>query len=354
MKIRRSDNIVLIDSNQEEGKEFRKALYDTTGIEWQVLDYKSNGSRTNWVSNISRYLKYFVFPFRFFLDRKNIKNIIAWQQFYGLIFAFYCRLFHVKKVNTLIVMTFIYKKKIGFIGDIYHKFMKYIVASGYIDLFTCTADRERELYSKLFNVDIDKFVFVPWGGVLDHSNEVCEDELSKQKYLFAPGRSNRDWEFLINSLRGTKYNLKIACDELDNKVIDNIEIYNNIHENKMWRYIKNCFCIVISIKDTSISAGQTVLVQAMQFKKPLIITKSQGLTDDYIIDGYNGIVIEKNQEELINAIDKLRNNPKFYDEIVKNAYKNYKERYSIYQLGKNIGKAILNKRIIISEKINCI
>ena len=343
MEMRYSDNIVLIDSNQEEGKDFCKALFDITELEWKVLDYKSNGSRTNKIDNLERYLKYFIFPFRIFLHRKRIKNIIAWQQFYGLIFAFYCRLFHVKKVNSLTAMTFIYKKKKGVIGIIYHKFIKYIVTSEYIDIFTCTADKERELYSTLFNVDIEKFVFVPWGGVLDHSKDVDEDELRKQDYLFAPGRSNRDWEFLINSLIGTKYNLKIACDELENKIIDNIEIYNNIHENTMWRYLKNCFCIVISIKNTSISAGQTVLIQAMQFKKPLIITKSEGLTDDYIIDGYNGIVINKSKDELIRAVDKLHNNPGFYDEIVKNAYKDYEGKYSIYQLGKNISNAIIKK-----------
>ncbi|MGE5627284.1 MAG: glycosyltransferase [Solirubrobacterales bacterium] len=336
------ENIVLIDSSQEEGKDFRQALQDVTGLNWQVVDYRSNEGRVRKSANILRYLKYFLFPLKIFFKRNEIKNIVAWQQFYGLNFAFYCRLFKVKKINKITVMTFIYKKKSGIVGLIYHKYMTYIVKSGYIDLFTCTSDTERELYSKMFDLNINKFAFVPWGGVINHSQEAQIDEtLAKQQFLFSPGRSNRDWDFLINSLKGSEYNLKIACDELEPKIIDNIEIYNNIHEDKMWKYMKNCFCILISIKDTSVSAGQTVLVQAMQFKKPMIITKSEGLTKDYIINGYNGLIIEKDKDELLKAIAMLRNCPELYKKITENAYNDYLEKYSIYQLGRNVGNAIL-------------
>lgn len=337
------ENIVLIDSTQEEGKDFSQALQDITGLNWKVIDCRSNEGRTKKGANILRYYKYFLFPLKIFFRRKKIKNIIAWQQFYGLNFAFYCRLFRVKKISKVTIMTFIYKKKSGIIGQIYHKYINYIVTSGYIDLFTCTAAVERELYSKMFNIDIDKFAFVPWGGVINHSQEAQIDtSLAQQQFLFSPGRSNRDWDFLINSLKGTRYNLKIACDELESKIVDNIEIYNDIHDDAMWKYMKNCFCILISIKDTSVSAGQTVLVQAMQFRKPMIITKSEGLTKDYIINGYNGLVIDKNKEDLLKAVEMLRSSPEFYKKITDNAYSNYLEKYSIYQLGKNVGNAILS------------
>jgi hypothetical protein len=183
MAVINRENIILIDSNQDEGRDFSQGLEDTTGLSWRVLDYKSNEGRTASGSNIIRYLKYFIFPFKIFLNRRNFGSIVAWQQFYGLNFGFYCRLFGVEKTNRITVMTFIYKRKNGILGFIYHKYIKYIVTSGYIDLFTCTADKERQLYSSLFNVSLEKFAFVPWGGVINHSEEAPVDRaLSTQQY----------------------------------------------------------------------------------------------------------------------------------------------------------------------------
>lgn len=90
-------NIILIDTNPDEGKNFCKALSESTQIEWHLIDCISNEGRTHKYINIIRYFKYFIFPLRIFLNRKKIDNIVTWQQFYGLIYAFYCRFFPYKK-----------------------------------------------------------------------------------------------------------------------------------------------------------------------------------------------------------------------------------------------------------------
>lgn len=343
-----SKNIILIDTVPEDGQAFCRALSEQTQLEWNLVDYISNEGRTNWYANIIRYLKYFFFPLFVFFHRRKVDNIVAWQQFYGLIFAFYCRLFRVKKRQSLLIMTFIYKKKKGLIGRIYHKFMKYVVTGNYIDVLTCTADKERFMYSELFGVDIDKFVFVPW-GVLDHTSETHIDETSQSRYIFSPGRSNRDWDFLISNLRNTPYKLKIACDELPYQLSDNIEVRNDIHGLDLFQCMRNCYCVIISIQDTNISAGQTVLLYAMQFKKPLIITRSSGLTDDYIVDGYNGLIIEKNREELLDTLKKIYTDNRLYETLAANGYKEYQTKYSTSMLGKNVGMALLNSGALISS-----
>ena len=60
---------------------------------------------------VKRYLKYFAVAFKYFLSRKKYGAIVGWQQFYTLIFVFYCSLFRVKKRNTVVVLSFIYKDK---------------------------------------------------------------------------------------------------------------------------------------------------------------------------------------------------------------------------------------------------
>lgn len=276
-----------------------------------------------------------------FFNRKKVKRIIAWQQFYGSIYAFYCRLFRVKKCNFLCVNFFVYREKKGLIGKIYYHFMKYIVTSQYIDKFATTAKNECELYSKIFGVDVDKFVYISFGvnSIEEKVKDIKYDE--NDKFILALGRSNRDWNFLIDALKNTKYKLKIICDELkEEEKYDNIEIINNVFGSESYKYLKKCYCTIIPILDPDISAGQTVLLNSMQLKKPIIITESRGLADDYIDNGKNGIVIKKDKNELLGALEELYNNEKYYKEIAENEYEVYKEKYSLNNLGRIVGEII--------------
>ena len=114
-KNKEKENVILIDFPKIKNWEFKKSLNEITNLNWEEIEVVSNQGRKNWLDNVVRYFKYFAFPFRIFMHRKKYKNIIAWQQFYGLLYAFYCRLFHVQKCNSLIIMTFIYKEKKGLI-----------------------------------------------------------------------------------------------------------------------------------------------------------------------------------------------------------------------------------------------
>jgi len=62
---------------------------------------------------IIRYMSYFLCPLIFLFKRKHYDTIVAWQQFYGINFAFLSRLLHVKHCNRLIIMTFIYNPNGG-------------------------------------------------------------------------------------------------------------------------------------------------------------------------------------------------------------------------------------------------
>lgn len=113
--MRKSENVILIDFPKIENWKFKESLNKKTNMKWEERESISNKKRKTILYNMVRYLKYFFFPFKIFLQRKDYKNIIAWQQFYGLLYAFYCRIFHSKKYNNLIVMTFIYKEKKGIV-----------------------------------------------------------------------------------------------------------------------------------------------------------------------------------------------------------------------------------------------
>ncbi len=257
-------NVILIDFPKLKNWEFKLELNKQTNLEWEELELVSNELRKSKFSNISRYIKYFSFPFRVFQKRKEYSNIIAWQQFYGLLYAFYSRLFHVKKKNKLIVMTFIYKPKRGFLGKVYHKFMKYIVSSKYVDKFICFSKNECEYYANIFNVEKEKFEFCTLGI---ENIEIKDTSLSQEKTIISCGRSNRDYDFLYNTLKGTEYKLNIISDECLLQNTKNITIYNNIMGQDFLEMLNKSYLVIIPLLDENISAGQLVILQSMRVRK---------------------------------------------------------------------------------------
>ena len=79
------------------------------------------------------------------------------------------------------------------------------------------------------------------------------------------------------------------------------------------------------------------MLRAMQFKKPVVITESNTLSD-YIVDNENGIVINKNEQDLFLALDKLLQDKKLYNRLAEQGYSVYEQSFSLDALAKNIGK----------------
>ncbi len=109
--------------------------------------------------------------------------------------------------------------------------------------------------------------------------------------------------------------------------------------DKYFAMLKNADCIVIPLKNKNISSGQLVILQAMQLRKPIIVTDGDGIRD-YIKNGYNGITIKNNKDELLQALEQIENK-EIRNTIVSNAYKEYDNKYSLKSLGKNIGKIVM-------------
>ena len=331
-------NGIFIDMPAIKPWEFAQGVEEKTRTKWEVISYVSN-DRSSKLMEILRYCKYFYYAFKIFIHRNKYANIVAWQQFYGLLLAFYCRLFGVKKQFSLIVMTFIYKRKHGLLGNIYHSFMQFALNNKYIDKIIVYSQNEVNYYSKLFS-KTDKFVFIPL-GINNITNFQIDEKLERQKYILSVGRSNRDYQFLYETLKDTEFIVKILSGTVNQPPTNNIEIYTKVFGQEMFHYLNNCFCVVIPLADTKISSGQLVALQAMQLGKPIIFTESDGIAD-YVINGYNGIIVKKEKEALITALQELYSNNSLYMTLSQNARLEYDKKYSIKRLGNNVGDLIKN------------
>jgi glycosyltransferase involved in cell wall biosynthesis len=330
-------NGIFIDMPLVPDWEFHLGLEAESGEAWEIKSYVSNEGRANRIANQIRYGKYFYYSFLIFLNRNKYEKILCWQQFYGLLFALYCRIFHVKKTFKLVVMTFIYNKKSGITGHIYDSFMRYIVTSKYIDRLIVFSKQEVAHYAEWFAMDESKFVYVPLG--IDKITGLTENQtLREEQYILSVGRSNRDYDFLLDALKGSPYPVKILSNTLHRPSSEKVEIHNNAFNREYFNYLYNCFCVVIPLMNPSISSGQLVILQAMQLGKPIIVTESEGITD-YVTDGYNGLIIVKDKQALLAALQRLYAEPELYNRLSING-KIESEKYSVKQLENNIADVI--------------
>ncbi len=325
------DNIILCDFQPDENWNFLKGLTNKTKLEWKTIINVSNGN----ISSIKRYFKYFFLSFKIFIHRKSYNNIIAWQQFFGLIYAFLCRFFHVKKVNQLYIMTFIYIPKKGIIGKIYYRFIKFIVTSKYIDKIFVFSSQEIKKYCNEFGVNDSKFSFVPLGDDIKPGDEIVDFE---PDFIFSSGFSNRDFDFLINTLIETKYVVRIYGKEDYND--KNIIMTKERVGKKLDSILKKCKLVLIPIKENR-EAGQLTLLHAMQAGIPVIATDTDCMKE-YIKDGYNGFTCPNIKEKWLEKIDLLYNDEELYLQMSKNCKQIYETKHTLISFGENIGE-IINK-----------
>lgn len=332
-----SENVLIIDSDYEEADGFVKGLEETTNEKWDVALYENNK-----IYGLKRYIKFFTVAIKTVLSSSKYegKTVLCWQQFYGIAIAFLSRLLHVKKKYRLVIMTFIYKPKNGIAGKLFYKFVKYAITSKYVDKIILTTQSEAKLYKDIFGIDEKIFDFAQCGAIEYDPVEFEDASLKKQNYLFSTGRSNRDYSFLINALEDTKYHLVIACDTLNVESRKNIEIHKDIFGKDMLRYMRNARAVVIALDDDKIAAGQLVLLHAMNMGVPVVITKSHGVTDDYVINEYNGLVIEKDKDSLLNALHRIFYDKDLYYNLCENGKKEFTNKYTYYAAGKKIGRII--------------
>jgi glycosyltransferase involved in cell wall biosynthesis len=338
-------NIILADSDIPSNWKFVNELENTTKLDWRTVKFVNNELRQNYFSGLVKYLKYFYFPLIIFIRRKKYGRILAWQQFYGLMFAFYCRLFHTKKVNELYIMTFIYKSKKGLCGRLYKRFMRYVVSSAYIDAIICFSKSECAYYSELLMIKREKFHYIPLGiedVLCQYSDDNSSIQYSAEPYLLLAGRSNRDYQFVVDALKGTGWRAIILCDVYTyNGENSNIQCYKGVCGEDYKKLLRHAWCSVIPLKDEHISSGQLVILQSMMFGIPVIITESDTI-ETYIQNNENGLVIAKKRERLLDALERLKMDQGLYKRLSHNARRSYQERFDEKNMGINVGKIINN------------
>lgn len=298
-------NIVLADCEAEEVQSFARGV-SSAGQNFEIQSHISNWKRTGKWSELKRYGMYFWIGFRYFLSRNQYGVVIGWQQFYALIFCFFCAVFRVEKKNTVIAANYTYKPKRGKIAGLYHWFMSKCLSDGYLDYLHVPSGEYADIVSSEFGFPRSRIIVTHF-GVNDRYARLSElavpAGMTKDGYALAIGRSNRDYDFLIRVWKNLEYPLVIISDTYEgNTDQKNITILRNVAGEDSYPWIANCGLMVIPIADGMICSGDTVLLTAMSLERKIIVTTPSTLAEMYVQDRKNAVLAPKDEQKFSETV----------------------------------------------------
>ena len=336
--MKQRENAVLADCVAEEVQPLVKELFFDSQP-FNVKVHIANWKRTGKISELKRYAKYFWVGFCYFLKRKNYAAVVGWQQFYALIFCFFCAVFFVKKTTVTMALNFTYKEKKGKLSKLYRWFMGKCVSPEYMDYIHVLSDNYADQICKEFNFPRDRIVVTSF-GTLDRYEELSKlsspEGYKTDGYALAIGRSNRDYDFLIDAWQGIQYPLVIISDTYAKETSDpNITILRNVAGDESYPWIANCGLMIIPIDDGSICSGDTVLLTAMSLERKIIVTKPSTLAEMYVEDGSNAVLVEKDAAMLKRAVNQILHTEQG-NQLGKKARESFLTSFTIESMGRKI------------------
>ena len=208
-----------------------------------------------------------------------------------------------------------------------------------VDKVICHSTLEVQRYTRLFSNSRSahaRFVYIPYGLYI--SGRDAQTQLSKtaddnRPYILAAGRSGRDYATLFQAIESHDIDLHVVCDS-DNALAgltipSNVSILRACYDSGYVNELRNCLFVVIPLGVNDISAGQMVLIQAMAFAKPTIITRT-ATVEEYVVHGKQSLLVSQGSvAELRAAINRLINDSELAAQLGSNAVASFENSFSM-------------------------
>ncbi len=217
--------------------------------------------------------------------------------------AFWQTLLFSRKPKHVILQFIMREKTASLASRLKYALMKWLFSS--VHLAVCSARAECEYYREAFGWPASKVAYVPY-----HASATIElpPPGSDGGYLFAAGRTFRDFPTMIAAVRPTSHATVIVASRSVAKLptdAPHIRLHEDIPIAEFSKLLEGARVVVVPLQDRRISTGQIVILHAMALGKPVIVTRTSGSVD-YIDDGENGLLVPPSDPEALRrAIDRV-------------------------------------------------
>lgn len=273
---------------------------------------------------------------RTLFDPEKPEWVVVSSHFDILVISFLATVLMRKKPKLLLV-GFIYTQRTAKLSA-YLKFVYFSIILRLTEVVISHSPLEVEKNATFFKIKAKKFRYIPYGLYIDTKQNIPRSILPP--YVISAGRSGRDYDLLIKVFSENGLPLRIVCDNdnlIKNKVLpENIKLLRQCYGKDYINELSNSKLVIIPISVEDISAGQMVLIQAMAFKKPIIITDTP-TTRIYVEHNKSALLIKKGSAAEMQAIiTKLWQDDNLCQSLANEGYQRYIQNYAMSAYAKNI------------------
>ncbi len=210
--------------------------------------------------------------------KSKYDNIFCLNPIVGVFLGFLNR----GKKSNITLCGFLFEPKRN---KFYYKLRKIVTEKALLNInkIVVYGSSEVEYYKAIFPKL--NFVFVKYGIDFDNSSKYINHDIPEH-YFFSGGGSNRDYETLVAAYNqylncGGNVKLVIATQpwRLKEYNCDNIVVLSDVVNETFGDVLKHSKALVLSLKNTKISAGHMVMFQAMSLGIPVIVNDIPAIRD---------------------------------------------------------------------------
>ena len=275
------------------------------------------------------------------LSRPHPDAVVVGSHIEALVFSLYRKIFF--RNNTKIIL-------LGFIltsrRNAWHNKLRRIYFNfvfSVVDKVVCHSVLEQKRYGKLFEKSRATFIYIPYGLHINGRGDFNVNKLStllSKPYILTAGRSGRDFATLLAAVEPLDLDLHIVCDNencLSNlQLTPRISLLRNCYDTAYVNELRQCLFVAIPLDVNDISAGQMVLIQAMAFAKPTIVTRTETI-EEYVSHGVQSLLVAQGDVLALRAaIQQLLGDQKLVEELSANALSTYEERFCMHAYIQNL------------------
>ncbi len=209
---------------------------------------------------------------------------------------------------------------------------------------------EKEVATSIFPKHKEKMFFLPFPVDNEFWNKERAESTPDNIILFIGNDGKRDYELVTSIAKEmTKYNFIFVSKQMNKKLLTkNVELLegkwadNEITDAELRNIFNKSIISIIPLKDSLQPSGQSVALQSMAMKVPVIISRTSGFWDYSKFSDEKNIVFINNNDinDWVEKIQHLVLNQNLRKEISESAYKTVTKNYTIEKFYSNFKKIL--------------
>lgn len=167
---------------------------------------------------------------------------------------------------------------------------------------------------QLMGLPAERIILLPFR----HAEGLPAKAGSDEGYVFTGGYTNRDYDTFIEAVRGIDRRVVVQAlpsNEFHMQIPDNVQIDTQFGPEVFERLLAASSLVVLPLNPHGAISGQSVLLQALQYGKPVVATLHPGLVD-LLPEGAPGYVRPGDVDAMRDAIIRALDDQAFRDELV--------------------------------------